>query len=181
MGFEPTTLCSLDRVLCQLSHRHGPNSLYKYKARQGKSSQPDKQVNSNSALRRSTCTCTCMYIYTKYYTMCLHMCIICVLFDTILFLLPDFSVLHLSHGAIIIGRVCPFMIDEHFCCRYMYSAAQRQLNKRTSATRLRNACDTRATRVYTRLYRRRPLTNRPRIRVHACLTRATRVRLLSCR
>ena len=55
--------------------------------------------------------------------MCLHMCIICVLFDTILFLLPDFSVLHLvtlSHGAIIIGRVCPFMIDEHFCCRYMY-------------------------------------------------------------
>ena len=30
VGFEPTTLCPLDRVLCQLSHRGSSVDMYRY-------------------------------------------------------------------------------------------------------------------------------------------------------
>ena len=60
MGFEPTTLCSLDRVLCQLSHRASlvdMGQISYTNTKQGKSSQPDKQVNSNSACHVCMITC----------------------------------------------------------------------------------------------------------------------------
>ena len=37
-----------------------------------------------------------------------------------------------------------------------------RLSGNLTNARVRNACETHATRVYTRLYRRRPLINRPR-------------------
>ena len=51
VGFEPTTLCSLDRVLCQLSHRGSSVDMGRISytnTKQGKANH--KQVTSNSAL-----------------------------------------------------------------------------------------------------------------------------------
>ena len=75
MGLEPTTLCTLDRALYQLSYRGSSagwaqisHLMYMYGTTQ-KLHIPTQQLTPSCPQCYCTCTCTCIYIYMQLYNM----------------------------------------------------------------------------------------------------------------